>query len=108
AALVRAAVVCGLRSARGRACADVLYVLLAPAAAAFVIARFYPYDPYYAPTLRRMSEDGALPAWWIYGLAALAIVAGVATAIRPRIGLAATAIVLLLSALTALAEGSGH
>jgi hypothetical protein len=28
------------------------------AAAAFLVTRFYSYDPYYAPYLRRMSEDG--------------------------------------------------
>ena len=82
--------------------------LLAPAAAAFVLARFYSYDPYYAPTLRRMSDDGLVPDSWVYLLVSLALLAAVLSRIRPRVGLGATALVLLLGAFTALAEGGGH
>jgi hypothetical protein len=87
---------------------DALASLVAPAAAAFVLARFYSYDPYYAPTLRRISDDGLVPDSWVYLLVGLALLAAVLVRIRPRAGLSATALVLLLSALTALAEGSGH
>ena len=87
---------------------DALGWLLAPAAAAFVLARFYTYDPYYAPTLRRMSDDGLVADSWVYMLVGLALLAGALVRIRPRAGLGATALVLLLSAVTALAEGGGH
>jgi hypothetical protein len=87
---------------------DALASLLAPAAAAFVLARFYSYDPYYAPTLRRMSDEGLVPDSWVYLLMGLALLAAVVSRIRPRVGLGATALVLLLSAVTALAEGGGH
>ena len=82
--------------------------LLAPAGAAFALARFYTYDPYYAPTLRRMSDDGLVADSWVYLLVGLALLAAVLVRIRPRAGLGATALVLLLSAFTALAEGAGH
>ena len=47
---------------------------LGPAAAAFVAARFYTADPYYAPTLRRYSDGGLVAPAWIFALAALALV----------------------------------
>jgi hypothetical protein len=82
--------------------------LLAPAAGAFALARFYTYDPYYAPTLRRMSDDGLVADSWVYMLIGLALLAAVLVRIRPRAGLGATSLVLVLSAFTALAEGAGH
>jgi hypothetical protein len=82
--------------------------LVAPAAAAFVVARFYSFDDYYLPTLRRMSDGGLVPGKWIVGLVVIALLAAVATKIRPRIGIAMTSFVLFMSALTAGAEGIGH
>ena len=38
---------------------------VALATGAVVVARFLSYDPYYAPYLRRMSDGGILPGWWI-------------------------------------------
>jgi hypothetical protein len=87
---------------------DALWPLLAPAAAAFVVARFYTFDPYYAPALRRLSDDGLVADAWVYTLAGLALLAAILTRIRPRLGLSGTALVLLSSALTAIAVGLGH
>ena len=39
--------------------------LLAPAAAAFLVAYFFTFDPYYAPSERRYSDGGAVPLGWI-------------------------------------------
>jgi hypothetical protein len=107
-ALLAGAGLCLVRAWAPLTQVDALALLLAPAAVAFVLARFYSYDPYYAPTLRRMSDDGLVPDSWVYLLLGLALLAAVLVRIRPRAGLGATALVLLLSAVTALAEGSGH
>jgi hypothetical protein len=82
--------------------------LLGPAAVAFVAARFYSYDPYYAPTLRRMSDGGATSPTWIFLLIAIAPVAAVLTRIRPRIGQGITAVLLVLCFVTAWLEDTGH
>lgn len=73
------------------------------AAAAFLAARFESYDPYYAPTLRRMSDGGLLSPWWVWFLCAAAIV----VAVVPR-GRSVAPAVLLLIACTALVAGVGH
>jgi len=78
------------------------------AALAFVTARFFTYDPYYAPTLRRMSDHGLVSPAWIVLLAASALVVGVTLRRRPGAGGPLAALLLLLVALTALGEGAGH
>jgi hypothetical protein len=76
--------------------------------AAFVVARFYSYDPYYAPTLRRMSDGGSLPGWWIIAVVALAVGGALATTCLPRLALAAAGAAALLCAATAFLAGLGH
>jgi hypothetical protein len=73
-----------------------------------MIARFYTFDPYFAPTLRRMSDHGLVAPRWAFTLAGGALVAALLTTIRPRAGLTLTAVLLPLLALTALAMGLGH
>jgi hypothetical protein len=77
-------------------------------AAAFMSARFYTFDPYYAPTLRRMSDDGFVAPWWVFTLVACSLLAATLTIARPRVGLSAVAIVVPLCGLTAFAMGLGH
>jgi hypothetical protein len=77
------------------------------AAASFVVARFFSYDPYYAPTLRRMS-DGIVAGWWIVLLTVFAAGAGWAVFRSPRIGTIITAFLLWMCAFTALVSGLGH
>jgi hypothetical protein len=69
AAMLVGAAVSLVAARRGSSRPSAADVLLAPGAAALVVARFYAFDPYYAPTLRRMSEDGAVPDWWVFLLA---------------------------------------
>jgi hypothetical protein len=82
--------------------------LFAPAAAAFVTARFYTYDPYYAPNLRRYSDGGAMPAEWILSMLAVSIVVGVSTRLQPRAGSVVTAFTLPLLLFTWFVTGIGH
>lgn len=82
--------------------------LIAPAAAAFAAARFFALDPYYLPTLRRMSDGGLVAGRWIVALVVLALLTGVVTKIKPRIGIFVTSIVLALGAHTSMIEGAGH
>jgi hypothetical protein len=82
--------------------------LYAPAAAAFLVARFYTYDPYYAPSLRRYSDDGNIAPAWIFLCAVGAAAVGVVACLSPRVGALATAIALFLIAIMTIAIGIGH
>jgi hypothetical protein len=74
------------------------------AAVGFVVARLLSYDPYYAPTLRRMSDGGISWYWTVFVILMAAAAAG--SALRsPRAGMALTAVVMWLSAITAVAAG---
>ena len=81
--------------------------LFAPAAAAYLVAFYFRYDPYYAPTLRRYSE-GNVGGRWIAVLAVVGVANGVLTRLRPRIGRFTTSAVVLLVLLTTLLAGDGH
>ena len=81
--------------------------LLAPAAAVFLVARFYTFDPYYLPTLRRMSDGGLLSPVLVYGLVAFALAAGLLAHSR-RAWAALSAPVILACALLSLTADAGH
>ncbi len=81
---------------------------LAPAAGLFVTATDYTYDPYYAPTLRRYADGGAVPVSWIFTLLAISFVVGAFTWRRPRAGAGITALSLLVWVVTLVAAGDGH
>ena len=81
---------------------------VALATAAVVVARFLSYDPYYAPYLRRMSDGGILPGWWIVVLAGAALGAAVLARRDPRMGLVLTGIVMFLAGPTIFVAGLGH
>jgi hypothetical protein len=82
--------------------------LVAPTAAAFVVARFYTFDDYFLPDLRRMSEDGNVAGSWIVALVVFALVTAVVTKVLPRIGIVMTSVVLLASAVLTVGVGIGH
>jgi hypothetical protein len=70
-------------------------VALAPSGAAFTLARFYTYDDYYAPQLRRYADNGSVQPAWMFVLVVAAVVAGVLAWRLPRIGAVVTAAVLV-------------
>ena len=70
-------------------------VALAPSAAAFTLARYYTYDDYYAPNLRRYADNGTVQPAWMFVLTAAAVVAAVLAWRLPRVGGAVTAGVLV-------------
>ena len=80
---------------------------LAPAAAALMVARFYSFDPYFAPALRRASEGGIVAAGWVYALVAVALLAGVLAFARPRLAFLG-APVMLLCVFTTVFAHAGH
>jgi hypothetical protein len=82
--------------------------LLAPAAAAFLVARFYTFDPYYLPTLRRFSDDGMLSPELVFAVVALAVGAAVLTRANQRVGAALSVPIILACALFAQVVVGGH
>jgi hypothetical protein len=82
--------------------------LLAPASAAYLVAFFFNYDPYYAPMLRRYSDGGLVSGGWIAFLAVSAVAAGVLTYTRPRTGAWLSAPLLWLTLLTVFLVPAGH
>ncbi len=78
----------------------------APSGAFFALARFYTYDSYYSPTLRRFADDGAVQPAWMFLLAAAAVVAGALVWRFPRAGAVGTAVVLALVAGTTAVMGT--
>jgi hypothetical protein len=78
--------------------------LLSPAAAGFLVAFFFTYDPTFAPNLRRYS-DGNAGGRWIAVVAVVALANGVLTGLQPRIGRVMTSAVLVLVLLTTVFAG---
>jgi uncharacterized membrane protein YbaN (DUF454 family) len=81
-------------------------VFYAPSAAAFALARFYSYDSYYSPTLRRYADGGAVETAWVFLVVAAAVGAGVLTWRLPRTGAVVTGVVLVVLAGTTALMGS--
>ena len=79
----------------------------APAAAAFLIAFYFTYDPYYAPDLRRYS-DGNVGAPWIAVVGVVALADGVLTRLQPRLGRVMTSVVLIVIFVATVLAGDGH
>ena len=102
---VGAAIASGFSLARRR---SMVLWLLAPVAAGFMVARFYEFDPYYAPSLRRFSDGGGVSPTWVLVVAAIALVAGLVALVRPREGFALSVPAILLCAFTAFVFPLGH
>jgi hypothetical protein len=72
----------------------------------FAVARFYSFDPYYAPYLHRMSDGGLIAPGLILLIVAAVVVA--ALMVKWPSAAPAGAFLLLVSAVLALAENAGH
>jgi hypothetical protein len=81
--------------------------LFTPAAAAYLVAFYFTYDPYFAPDLRRYSE-GNVAGRWIAVVALVAVANGVLTRLQPRIGRFTTSAVILLLLVTTVLAADGH
>lgn len=82
--------------------------LLPPAAAAFLVARFYTFDPYYLPDLRRFADGGMLPPVLVWCVVAAAVGAALLTLVHRRAGAALSVPVILACALFAQVLVGGH
>jgi hypothetical protein len=81
-----------------------VFALIPVAAAAWMVAHYSAFDPYYLPTHRRYSDAGSVAPLWVYGVAA----GGLAVAflsLRTRM-LAPVYVVVCL--LTVIGMGIGH
>lgn len=101
-ALIAGSIALGVAGARTR-----LAPLVPLAAVAFVVARFYSFDPYYAPTLRRMSDGGLVAPGLIYLLIVAAFIGAALMRKWPSAAPLGAAL-LVFSALLALVESAGH
>jgi hypothetical protein len=88
--------------------APALAALLAPAAGAFLLARFYAFDPYYLPAHIRYLDRGFVPPAVVFALAGLAATAGLLTMRTRSVGLALSLLSILASGLIAWLSGVGH
>jgi hypothetical protein len=77
-------------------------------AAAFMLARFYTFDPYYLPTLRRFSDDGLVPSALVYLALVLALVTAMLIRAKPRAGSLLGAAAVLACAFLAIVMAGGH
>ncbi len=77
-------------------------------AGAFLVARFYSYDPYYAPYPRRMSDGGLVAGRWVALVVVATLAAGILARRWPRAASAVTAVGVWTIALTAAVAGLGH
>jgi hypothetical protein len=91
AALLLAAALCWLAASRPEASGEWSALFVAPMGAAVTTLRFYTFDPYYLPTLRRMSEGGFVPIPWLFLLVAAALLSVALTFLRRTAGLRVTA-----------------
>ena len=87
-ALLAMLVGCLLAGLAARSDQRLALAVVAPAAAAFVVARLFTYDPYYAPSARRYADgndDAVAYSFVLLGIAALTAILSLRTA-RLEIG----------------------
>jgi hypothetical protein len=80
------------------------FALVPLAAAAWMVAHYYAFDPYYLPARRRFSDAGLVAPSLVYGLALV----GVAVAAACRRGERLVPVFVVLTAVVVLVMGAGH
>jgi hypothetical protein len=78
------------------------------AACALMIARYYSFDPYYAPALRRMSDGGLIAPGWIYGVTVLTIACSLSLVLRTRTAAVPAGFAVVTCAATVFFAAAGH
>ena len=81
--------------------------LFSVAAASLMVARYYTFDTYYLPTLKRYSDSGDFSSTWVFLVATVALLASFLSLTTPRVGFAFGTVVILLSTFTVLFVGFG-
>jgi hypothetical protein len=104
--LLGAAILCAVLATMRNA--PRLAALLAPASAAFLLAYFQTFDPYYLPSLIRYSERDFVPPALVYALGAAAVAVGVLTLLRRRAGLVLSVPTILVCGLAAVWASISH
>jgi hypothetical protein len=107
-AIVVQTIVFAFASGRDSLRAAALVPTIPLAAAWLLIARFQSFDPYYLPTLRRISDHGLLNPNLVWTLVLLALLASGISVFRRPIGMAISAPLLLVIALTTWLASTGH
>ena len=82
-------------------------IVLAPAAALFLLAFVCTYDPYFAPSKRRYL-DGVVPLSYALGLLGLSLAVALLTWYLRRAGGVATSLFLAVVLVSFLFAGDGH
>ncbi|HEV7564935.1 MAG TPA: hypothetical protein VGO31_03130 [Microbacteriaceae bacterium] len=78
------------------------------AACTLMLARYYSFDPYYAPALRRMSDGGVVAPLWIYTVTGITIACAASLVLRPRAAAVPAAFAVLTCAATVFFAAAGH
>jgi hypothetical protein len=84
------------------------WVALPLTGAALVGARFFTYDPYYLPELRRLSDGGVVTGTWVVLVVVFCLLAALLTALRLRVGLPLVGVTAIVCGFTAAFAGTGH
>lgn len=100
---VAATLALGLWRPRGKA-----FALIPLSAAAWMVAHYYAFDPYFFPSKKRFAEGGMVSPVWIYAV----VIAGLGVSIvawRSRTaGAVLVPLFVFVVSLTVVAEGIGH
>jgi hypothetical protein len=90
--------------AAGTRLRDWWFAAIPLAAAVWMVAHYYAFDPYYSPSSRRYSDAGSVSPWWVYGV----VLAGVGVAALSRRTSLVAPLYVLICAVTVVGMGIGH